>query len=240
MTHKNPQPNYGVDAPYIIACFSLAAVLFLGMALLSYWYAAHWALSAGVLFLSVYCLANAILMLMSSLYGKKRKADYLISLLNLQGNETVLDVGCGRGLLLIKVAQKLTTGKAVGIDIWQQADQWANSKAHTQQNVEIVGVLDKVELIDADARSLPFQDNSFDSVMSTFVLHNLHTADDRKNAIQQMVRVLKPGGTLIVQDFQFTQEYADAMRKLGMTDIKRSGLQWWLFPPARIVRGEKN
>ncbi len=43
---------------------------------------------------------------------------WLLDQLPIQGNERILDIGCGRGLLLIGAAQRLTTGKAIGIDIW--------------------------------------------------------------------------------------------------------------------------
>ncbi len=63
---------------------------------------------------------------------KFRERDWLIDLLNIQGNEYILDVGCGSGLLLIGAAKKLTTGKAIGIDIWL-ADEVGNSAEKTSQ-----------------------------------------------------------------------------------------------------------
>ncbi len=43
------------------------------------------------------------------------------------GDENVLDVGCGRGLMLLGAARRLTTGQAVGIDLWRDEDQAENS-----------------------------------------------------------------------------------------------------------------
>jgi ribosomal protein L11 methylase PrmA len=58
--------------------------------------------------------------------GKLWSRDRLLDGLELRGDETVLDVGCSRGLLLVGAAKRLTTGKAPGVDIWQAEDQIGN------------------------------------------------------------------------------------------------------------------
>jgi len=69
-------------------------------------------LSVGVIF-----TIEALVMIWSSRYGKLRARDRLVSGLRLKGQETVLDIGSGRGLLLIGAARRLPAGRAVGLDL---------------------------------------------------------------------------------------------------------------------------
>jgi hypothetical protein len=54
-----------------------------------------------------------------------------------------------------------------------------------------------------------------------------------------IARVLRPGGRVLLQDFRHTAEYADGLRAAGLADVERSGLQWRIFPPARVVSARK-
>src|SRR5699024_7150603 len=88
--------------------------------------------------------------------------------------EKVLEVGCGRGLVLNAAAQRLTTGKAVGIDLWNERDQSGNHPDATRKNAAIEGVAEKVEIITGDARHIPFANNTFDVVVSSLAIHNIY------------------------------------------------------------------
>jgi ubiquinone/menaquinone biosynthesis C-methylase UbiE len=99
-------------------------------------------------------------------------------------NQTILDVGCGNGYLLSKYAQ--AGANVTGIDITSKAIEL------TQQRFINLGL--KANILKADAQSLPFDDQSFDCVTSVGVLH--HVPDTQK-AINEIHRVLKPGGQFI-------------------------------------------
>jgi hypothetical protein len=60
----------------------------------------------------------------------------LLDQLQLRGDERVLDLGCGRGAVLLLAAQRLTTGRAVGVDIWRRGDQSGNSAEATPSHPE--------------------------------------------------------------------------------------------------------
>ena len=98
-----------------------------------------------------------------SKFGKVRERERLLDLLTWKGGERVLDVGCGRGLLLIGAAKRLTTGTAAGIDLWQQEDLSDNRPEATLENARLEGVANRVEVHTADMRELPFPDGSFDT-----------------------------------------------------------------------------
>jgi hypothetical protein len=63
-------------------------------------------------------------------------------------------------------AQCLPRGRAVGVDVWSTTDQSGNAEQVTRQNAALEGVAERVELHTADMRQLPFDDGSFDVVLS--------------------------------------------------------------------------
>jgi arsenite methyltransferase len=88
-------------------------------------------------------------------------------------------------------------------------------------------------------RDLPLEDGSFDVVLSSLALHNIHDREEREGAIRELTRVLKPGGHLTIVDIWDTGEYARVLREGGMEDILRSGLRFDIFPPVREVTARK-
>jgi cyclopropane fatty-acyl-phospholipid synthase-like methyltransferase len=184
-------------------------------------------------------LVTAGLMVWSSKSGKLRQREHLIDALRLAGNEKVLDIGCGRGLLLNGVARRLPNGKAFGIDLWQNSDQSGNSPEATLANAKAENVADRVEVRTADMRDLPFANGSMDAVISSIAIHNVPGKDGRANAICEIARVLKPGGRLALQDIHNIDEYARTLRDLGWNDVQSSGLSFMIFPPIRMITGRK-
>src|SRR5439155_13626871 len=135
------------------------------------------------------------------------------------GDETALDLGCGRGAVLIALARRLPRGRATGIDLWDRADQSGNDMAVTQSNAEVEGVADRVAIRTGDIRELPFPGESFDVVTSSLVLHNLHSFADRRRALENAVHVLRPGGRLLVADIFHIDEYGNVLEELGLENL---------------------
>jgi SAM-dependent methyltransferase len=184
-------------------------------------------------------LGEAALMVCSSWVGKRRVVRQMLDALGLHGDERVLDVGCGRGLVLIEAAKRLPEGRAVGVDLWQRQDQSGNARRVTLDNAEREGVADRIKVHDGDARRLPFDDGCFDVVVSSLVVHNIPDAAGRADAMREMARMLRVGGRLAVLDFRHTARYVDTLRAAGLVDIERSGLRFGIFPPVRIVTGRR-
>jgi ubiquinone/menaquinone biosynthesis C-methylase UbiE len=179
--------------------------------------------------------ATALLMVMYAKFGKFRQRDRILDLAQLGGGETVLDVGTGRGLLAIGAARRLTTGRSIGIDVFQKEDLSGNSLERTQANLVAEGVEGRVEIRADDARKLSLESASVDRVVSNLCLHNLYKKDERAQALAEIVRVLKPGGRAVISDYKLVDEYAAAFRAHGLTVAKHGPYLMDTFPPLRIV-----
>lgn len=182
---------------------------------------------------------EGLITIWGSRVGKLRLRDKLLNGLQLRGNERVLDVGCGHGLLLIGAAKRLPRGKAVGIDLWSSIDQGNNSRAAALANAQIEGVLDRVEVHDADMRTLPFAANSFDAVVASLAIHNIKSREGRRQAMREIARVLKPGGKVALMDLFCIDEYREALQADGLKDVRVSGPKFIFYPPVRMVTARK-
>lgn len=176
--------------------------------------------------------AAAIAMVWSSRVGKFTERERLLDRLAWTGRERVLDVGCGRGLMLVAAARRLTTGQAVGIDLWRAEDLSGNRPEATLANAAAEGVADRVTVRTGDMRTLPFAAESFDRIVSRAVVHNLEHAEDRTAAIREMVRVLAPDGAILLDDIRHAGEYQRVFRAAGCVvrrvDFRPASLLWTL------------
>jgi ubiquinone/menaquinone biosynthesis C-methylase UbiE len=162
----------------------------------------------------------------------------MLKMIPWRGDEQVLDVGTGRGLLLVGAARLLKSGNATGIDVWSTKDLSGNSLERTQANIEVEGVKDRVQLKSDDARKLSFPDASFDVVLSNLCIHNIPDAEGRAQACREIARVLKPGGTALISDFIKTGFYQKVFIASGLK-VTRTSMNLLSFPPLRVVKAEK-
>ena len=241
----NKKVNYGLDAPGFQrgALFGGLAGLVVGMAV-SYWGQQHSAkavfgIANAMAWTGLWFFLTGCVMFWGSKVGKLHLRDKIISSITWRGDEQVLDVGCGHGMMLLAAAKRLTTGRAIGIDVWSQVDQADNNPESTKENARIENVADRVDVQNADARDLPFPDNSFDVIVSSFVIHNLKRASDREQGMREIARVLKPGGQLAIADIRHTGQYAKTLRALGWTEVQRWFPNFLFVAPTRVLKARK-
>jgi ubiquinone/menaquinone biosynthesis C-methylase UbiE len=233
--------DYGIDAPHVIRnliifsaigflmplCFPLIEI---GPVNLD---------TSGFIWMGIGCGFMTIWMLVYSLYGKLKHRDRILNMINWKGSETVLDVGTGRGLMAIGAAKRLTTGKSIGIDIWNTEDLTKNTIENTIDNAVLEGVKDKVEIKNDNAIHMSFPDNSFDVVISNLCLHNIYNVEDRKKACAEISRVLVKGGTAIISDFRHIKEYQNNFIQSGLQTELLPASYFTTFPPLAILKVKK-
>jgi len=134
-----------------------------------------------------------------------------------RGDEAVLDVGCGSGMLLNGAAARLETGSALGIDIWAKHGGGGNL-ALLLKHAQKEQVADRISFQEVDARKMPFEDATFDVVLSSWAMHHIsRSRADFENLVGEMLRVLKPGGTIVVLDIaHMVEALAARMEEAGL------------------------
>lgn len=221
---RRPKGSYGIDAPRLLPVLALLFIANLVHGIMS---GELWPfLGAATI------LGCASLGFHASRRGKFLVWSELLDGIKLRGDEQILDIGCGRGAVLMLAAKRLTTGSAIGADLWRQGDQSGNAAEATERNAVAEGVADRVQLHTADMTALPFENARFDVIVSSIAIHNVDRPG-RDKAIEEAVRVLRPGGRLMIADFAATRQYLARLKELGMTNVERINLgwrMWWTGP----------
>jgi arsenite methyltransferase len=234
--------NYGIDAPKVIRNLLLIGIFLL---LCSFFLSDDTFPPISIFlhrssFIPGICLTiTGLLMIAYAKFGKFKHRDRILNLQNWNGNEQVLDVGTGLGLLMIGAAKKLTTGKSYGIDIFNTYDLSDNSIEQTKINAALENVTQKVEILKENILKTNFGSNYFDVIVSNLCLHNLYKKEERKLACTEIHRILKQNGKVIISDFQKTGEYRATFQELGMTVEKIGTYYFDTFPPLTIIMATK-
>lgn len=243
MNNTTLKPHYGYDAPEILkryggyACACLIITFIFALFLPKSWMSII--ATSVMLLITLSLLIPMFTIFLGSIFFKFRERDWLFNHLSIQGHEHILDVGCGRGLLLISAAKKLTTGKAYGLDLWVQADQANNSKDNTLENARIEGVQNKIEVNNGDMRHMPFSDATMDSVISSWAIHNIYDEKGRSAALAEIIRVLKPNGRIAILDIDHAPSYRDYFLKQGLDEVRLLGPRYTFGTKAYLVLAKK-
>jgi ubiquinone/menaquinone biosynthesis C-methylase UbiE len=223
---STPPLDFGIDAPGIRRMFvGIGGSALVARLLLVYvafpgpgWLGV--ATRALLVMVACYGFGMAAYMTYGSRVGKLRTRDRLLRAIPWTGSERVLDVGCGRGLMAIGAAHHVPAGAVYGVDWWSATDQTDNAPGAARENAGRAGVADRVRFETGDMRALPHAAATFDVVLSHWVVHNVPEAPDRAQALDEMLRVLRPNGWLVLADIDHHTEYLAHLRKAGVTDIR--------------------
>jgi len=127
-----------------------------------------------------------------SLLGFDSARRELISGANIEPSNHVLDIGCGTGTLLVKLKRQYGAAQVVGLD--------PDPKALRRARLKAARAAVSVQLDQGVADELPYKQDSFDRVFSSFMFHHLNQ-QERENMLREVLRVLKPGGSFHFVDF---------------------------------------
>jgi len=145
---------------------------------------------------------------------ERKYAEMTLDRLSVENGETVLEIGFGPGHCLKRIAESVgQTGKAYGIDIS------SGMLKVTKRRLHKVGLADRAELYCGDATSLPYGDNAFDAVFTSFTLELFDTPEIPK-VLYEIKRVLKPGGRLGVASMSKENGQSKLLRLYEWTHMK--------------------
>lgn len=237
---KRRKGDYGVDAPKVVKNLFLCSFCLLLLSTFSFqiqiplyfWIVFLYASSSSIVFLVTGCW-----MLYCTKVVKPKMVTKLIQNLNLRGHEKVLDLGCGRGLMLCEVAQHLPRGEAHGIDVWS-TDQSGNKPEATLENARLEGIQERVTVHTGDVQTLPFPDAAFDAIVSSLCIHNIKNKNSREKVLSELLRILKSGGKFAIADIHHAKEYAAFLKAAGAIVIC-SKPNYSYLPPIITIEGSK-
>jgi len=141
-----------------------------------------------------------------------------MDLLELNGSDIVVDSGCGSGYHTLMVAERLASGRVVGLDVsLEMLDKLRRSAAAR-------GLTGRIEAIEADARAIPLDDESADRAITVAAWHHL---DEPQKACDELARVLRRGGRLVAIDLAISNDKRPVKhleghdRSFGEADMRR-------------------
>lgn len=226
-----PRGSYGIDAAYVPILWFIPGVMFASATLGTLGGSAWQPIVYGLL--TIQFLGGTAIYLHTTLRGKFAVWRRILSETDDADVERILDLGCGRGAVIVMAAQRFPKAKLTGIDLWRKSDQSGNGEEAATANAKANGVNSRIDFVTGDMTALPFEDGSFDLVTASMSIHNIPKAEGRARAIREAVRVLKPGGRIVIADLKAMDAYADELSKLGLKvdGPKSLGWQtWWSGP----------
>jgi len=132
-------------------------------------------------------------------------SDHLVKLCNISSGDRVLDVGCGTGNTAITAKRMVQNIKVTGIDLTPELLTQAKEQA-------AIADVDDIEWREANVENLPFEDEIFDYVLSSF---GHMFAPNPKVAIKEMIRVTKPGGYIAFSTWAFELVYGKLFKAMS-------------------------
>jgi SAM-dependent methyltransferase len=232
------RPDYGIDSPATVKnmfwrggwTLAFALALFFMNRLEYPGPAARLLIAVGGI--GAAFLAAGFYMIWWSRVAKLQVRDRILDSLQLRGDERVLDVGSGTGLMLVGAAKRLKSGRATGVDFSGAVDA-------AKRNARLEGVADKIRVDLGKDAKLVYPDGHYDAVVSVLALHQIGEADERAQLVREMFRVLKTGGRLAIFDLFRTGEYADVLQKTDATKVELLPVRVLWRLPARTVVATK-
>jgi ubiquinone/menaquinone biosynthesis C-methylase UbiE len=133
-------------------------------------------------------------------FGEARR--WLVTQADLRHDWLVLEIGYGQGYLTMELASALTTGEVVGVDLLHENVTIGVTRWIAKQ----IGLEEKIALVTSNSAKLPFEDETFDAVVSFLALQDIKNTTGNEgvmSTIDEACRLVKKGGTLAIADDSF-------------------------------------
>ena len=219
MIGMNTRAHYGFDLPSVALALAITAVALIAFTVVvaisvdGWWW----------LLLLAYALVTA-LSCASLLYTARRGRfavwRKLLEGMRLTGRARIVDLGCGQGAVLIMAARKVPQGHAIGVDR-------ENRLRRADGNAAVEQV--KVDLLPADLgqlENLPIDSGTIDLVVSSLALHHIDEEATRAKVIAEAVRILRPGGRVVIADLRHVPAYAAQLTEMRLKNVIVTDLGW--------------
>lgn len=112
-----------------------------------------------------------------------------------EGSLRVMDAGCGAGRTTIALA-RIYPGKITAFDLFNSGYIAGGGNTLLEKNLELAGISDRVEIVQGDITNTTYAEGTFDAIVSSFMID--HLGDQKRNALKEISRILKPGGRMLM------------------------------------------
>jgi ubiquinone/menaquinone biosynthesis C-methylase UbiE len=131
--------------------------------------------------------------------------DLIIQSLGKDVKGSILDIGSGNGVLAIKLVRQHGKIEVTGIDYWGK--DWEYSKSVCEKNARAASVESRVHFQQGDAAKLDFASDAFDGAISNLTFHEVKSVINKRDVLQEALRVVKPGGVFAFVDYFHEAKY---------------------------------
>ena len=125
---------------------------------------------------------------------------WALSYWEIQEDDRVLDIGCGGGATLHRMAEKVTSGHVTGVDYSDVSVE--TSRRNNEKNIKS----GKMDVLEGSVENLPFADDSFDKIIT---VESFYFWPDPQENLKEVRRVLKEGGTFLLVADTYNKEGLD-------------------------------
>jgi SAM-dependent methyltransferase len=129
---------------------------------------------------------------------QRRVHELIVSRAEVPPGSRALDVGCGSGSVVVKLAKASAGSTVTGVDSW--GESWEYSKELCEDNARIEGVAARTAFLKQSGAALDFADGSFDAVTSCLTFHEIGDVERKADGVVEALRVLRPGGRFVLLD----------------------------------------
>lgn len=226
-------PQYGnwVSSDLLKRMIILLAAIALADALLWIFVSGWYILKTLLALLTLLCMIGTVYFLRARwLFAaeggdiQNKILDELTNRITWNGTGEALDIGCGSGALSIRIAKKYPSSRVTGIDYWGSG--WSYCKEQCDKNARIEGVESRLSFRQASASALPFEDESFNLVVSNLTFHEVKDSASKLDVVKEALRVVKTGGEFVFQDlfllrkyYGTTEDLIAAVQEMGVQDV---------------------